>query len=139
MTLSRTVCRGVISASLVLTMLVMPVANNLVAASALPPQEGNSACADAEARAKADVSGSTWFIIGCLGGVLGWIIAEVVDSNPPATALIGKDEVYVATYSECYKKQAKGIKTKQAIAGCLAGTVASLALYAVLLATAPSE
>ncbi len=47
----------------------------------------------------------------------------------------GKDEQYVASYSDCYKKTAKGIKTKNAITGCLVGTVASAALWAIALSS----
>ncbi len=107
-------------------------------APAVCPYPGpDDACADAEVRARADVDGQTWFLIGCLGGVVGWLVAEAVESNPPAAPLVGKDEVYVATYTDCYKRTAKGIKTKNAIGGCVAGTLASVAFVVVIALVVP--
>ncbi|NUM80177.1 hypothetical protein HUU42_05170 [bacterium] len=96
----------------------------------------SAACSLAEQRAEMDINGGTWFIIGCLGGIIGWLIAEAVDSNPPATELVGKSEEFVAKYSDCYKAKAKSIKTSKAITGCLVGTGISVILYAIAFSTA---
>ena len=122
-----------------LSILVLPIASNIKAATlstSQSQQDAQTACIDAERRATSDVSGSTWFIIGCLAGVLGWVIALVSEPSPPATALLGKSPEYVASYTDCYKRKNKDIKTKKALTGCLVGTGCIVALYVGLIAVA---
>jgi hypothetical protein len=107
--------------------------------SALFAQETSTACSDAERQATTDVSGGTWFAIGCLAGFIGWLIAYSMDTNPPAASLVGKSPEYVAAYSDCYKKKAKGIKSNRALVGCLISTGAALIIDVAVLASSSSD
>jgi hypothetical protein len=130
-----------IAAVLVYALVLLPISSELWAATGptLWLQASQDACAAAKAQAQADVNGATWFAIGCLGGVLGWIIAYVIESNPPATALVGKSPDYVAQYTDCYRIEAKRIRSKHALNGCLAATGLELVLYLLLVVAASSE
>lgn len=113
-------------------LLVMPFQSNLMA------QDVSTACADAQRQAQADISGSTWFILGCLFGVIPYIIS-LQEPNPPATQLLGKSPEYIAMYTDCYRKEGKHIKSKNALTGCLIGTGVTIVLYVILLSAAASE
>jgi hypothetical protein len=106
--------------------------------SALFAQETASACADAQRQATMDTSGGTWFAIGCLAGLIGWLIAYAMDSNPPASSLVGKSPEYVAAYSDCYKNKAKSIKTNRAMVGCLVGTTVAVVIDVVIITSSSS-
>lgn len=97
---------------------------------------GQQACEAAETRARNDTNGTLWFAAGCLLGVLGLLGAYVIEPSPPATALVGQDEEYVAVYTDCYQETAGGIQQKQALYGCLAGTAATAVVYGLLFAGA---
>ena len=81
-------------------------------------------------------SGGTWFLIGCVGGFIGYIVATAITPNPPATALVGKDEQYVATFTDVYQSEVKSIRTRNAMYGCLVGTGATVLLYVAAVAAA---
>ncbi len=127
---------GALTLVLALSLLVMPLASDLVAANALPQADAQQACVDAEAQATQDINGTTWFLIGCIIGVWGYIVAIALESNPPSAALVGQSPEYVAAYTDCYKRKAKEIKSKNALYGCLAGTGATCLLYFLLFAAA---
>ena len=126
-----------LSATISLSLLVAPV----VATAASPGEVSHAAkdagtgCADGERRAKSDISGGTWFAIGCLAGLIGYLIA-LSEPNPPAMQLLGKPPEYVAAYTDCYREKGKNIKSKNALTGCLVGTGISIVFYAVLIAAA---
>jgi hypothetical protein len=86
--------------------------------------------------ARVDVKGGLWFVVGCLLGLIGWIIAYVIEPNPPATRLLGKSADYVAVYIDSYKKEGKSIQSKRALSGCLVGEGITILLYAIIYATA---
>ena len=98
-------------------------------------QEAQKGCADGERQAESDISGGTWFAIGCLAGLIGYVIS-LSEPNPPATKLLGKSPEYVAAYTDCYRQKGKKIKSKNALTGCLVGTGATVALYAIAIAAA---
>ena len=100
--------------------------------TSLPPD----ACSDANAQATQDQNATLWLLGGCVGGALVVLAAYVLEANPPATALLGKDEAYVAEYTDCYQEAAKKIRTKKSLTGCLIGTAAGLLIYAIVVATA---
>ena len=131
---------GVLAVLLAVSVLMMPIAADAAAAkaNALPQADAAQACADAEMQAEQDVNGTTWLLIGCVLGIWGYLIAYVLESNPPASALVGKSPAYVAKYTDCYKQKAKQIKTKNALYGCLAAS-AGWILYYVLVAAAVSS
>lgn len=80
-----------------------------------------------------------WFLAGCLGGIIGVLIAQAVEPKPSATALLGKSPEYIATYSDTYTEIAKKRQTRSAMNGCIAGTLVTVAFYAILIAAAASE
>ena len=101
-----------IVAVLVVLLFSIPVA------SVLHAQDVATACMDAERQARSDISGGTWFLIGCVAGPIGYLIA-MSEPNPPSTHLLGRSPEYVAAYTDCYRKMGKSIKTKNALYGCL--------------------
>lgn len=118
-------------------LIVTPLAPCVVLAQD-EPTEGTSdqdayvGCADGERQAEQDIQGSTWFVIGCLAGLIGYVIA-LQEPNPPATPLLGKDESYVASFTDCYRKKGKKIKSSNALGGCLVGSALTAALYTVII------
>ncbi len=131
---------GLLAVLLSAAILMMPMAADAAAAKAnvLPQGDVAQACADAEMQAEQDINGTTWLLIGCLIGIWGYLIANVLETNPPASALVGKSPEYVAKYTDCYKSKAKQIKSKNALYGCLAAS-AGWVLYYVLVVAAVSS
>lgn len=82
-----------------------------------------------EQSASANVNKTTWMLIGCIGGLLGVIIAYVYEPSPPAVQLLGKSPEYVAAFTDAYKAAGKNVQTKNAWLGCFIGTGISTALY----------
>lgn len=101
-------------------------------------QNTQSGCADGERQAQSDISGGTWFAIGCLAGLIGYLIA-LSEPNPPAMQLMGKSPEYVAAYTDCYRNKGKSIKSKNALYGCLVGTGATVVIYAIIIAAASNQ
>ena len=91
--------------------------------------------ADATAAAESTDT-QIWFIAGCLGGIIGVIIAAAVEPKPSATALLGKDAEYVAIYTDTYTQVAKKRQTRSAINGCIAGTLVTAVIYGIAIAAA---
>ena len=127
---------------------VKPVALLLLVLTLCPPALAQEmaqpdVCVEAERDAETDTNRTIWFIAGCLGGVLGLLIAHMVQPSPPATKLLGKSPEYVAVYTDCYKRKAKSIQTKTALTGCAvyAGCVVVLvvAYVAIIAAVVSSE
>ncbi len=131
--LSKPLVAG-ITTLLSLMLIIMPITVDYLLA-----QDVAMACMDAERQAESDVNGTTWFIIGCLIGWVGWLIGSMSDASPPAGQLLGKSPEYVAVYSDCYKKKAKDIKSTQALYGCLVGTGVVVIFYVILLAAVVDE
>ena len=111
---------------------VTPAAPAPVSTSA--PTE--DACQSGRMAAKARTSGGLWFFVGCVGGLIGLIVAYVYEPNPPAMELIGKSPEHVSSYTGCYRTAAKETQTKNALIGCVVGTTVSIAiLVAVAVAS----
>lgn len=96
--------------------------------------EMQEARAAAERDAQANTSGCLWFAAGCLGGVIGLIIAYVYTPSPPASKFIGKSPEYVAYYTDFYQSKAKSIQTKQTLTGCIVSGIANCVLTIVYVA-----
>ncbi|MBD3349689.1 MAG: hypothetical protein GF400_10920 [Candidatus Eisenbacteria bacterium] len=111
--------------------MVFPVAS--LAQEEETPIPAGDACV-AGTRDGQNVDTGMWFVVGCLLGVTGWLIAYVVEPSPPAGTLIGKDSGYTMQYLDCYKRAAKEKQSKAALTGCAISTGVSLALYMVLIA-----
>lgn len=92
-------------------------------------------CEDARQAASNNTSGALWFGAGCLLNGLGVIGAYVLKPDPPMSAVVGKDAVYVAKYTDCYKEEAVKAQTKWAWIGCGA-SVALYVVYFVVVAAA---
>jgi len=126
--LSKPFIKGVATV-LFVAMFTIPVAPVVFA------QDVGVACANAERQARSDISGGTWFLIGCVIGPIGYLLA-MSEPNPPSTHLLGKSPEYVAAYTDCYRRMGKSIKTKNAMTGCLIGVsinVVLLIIYFVLI------
>lgn len=94
------------------------------------------AIAAAERDVQVDINKGLWFVGGCLGGVVGVIIAYAVEPAPPATRLLGKSPEYVAFYTDAYTQRAKTLQANSAIGGCI---VNGLATVVLLMAAAAAE
>jgi len=98
-------------------------------------QGTQDACSRAKSDAQADVSGTMWALGGCLFGLIGVGAAYVIESNPPASRLVGKPREYVAYYTDCYRDEAKRVKTKNAWYGCIVGTALGVAVQVGIAAS----
>ena len=123
--------KGIVLLVMVTTFL-LPFQTNVFA------QDVGTACLDAERQAQSDISGGTWFAIGCCVGLIGYVIA-LQEPNPPATQLVGKSPEYVAMFTDCYRKKGKDIKSKNALTGCLVGYGALAVFYVVLFVVVASN
>ena len=91
----------------------------------------------AERDAQGDTSTGLWFLAGCLGGLVGVIIAYGVKPSPPATRLLGKSPEYVAFYTDAYQEKAKKLQSNSAWGGCIAnGLITVVYVTAVIAAEA---
>jgi hypothetical protein len=126
------------------TTAVVPAAVVLPSAAAPPLFKGltEAAIADIENQAhldaRSDIKGSTWFLIGCLTSLTGWIIAYVVEPSPPVTRILGKSPEFVAVYTDAYKREGKKIQTSKAFAGCVTQILGVVALEAIVVVIAMS-
>ena len=91
---------------------------------------------DAQRDAQNDVNKSLWFLGGCLGGVIGVIVAYGVEPAPSATRLLGKSPEYVAFYTDAYKENAKKLQANNAMMGCVVNAVATVVYVMAVLAAA---
>jgi len=92
----------------------------------------------AERDAQGDTSTGLWFLAGCLGGLIGVIIAYGVEPSPPATRLLGKSPEYVAFYTDAYQEKAKKLQSNSAWGGCIVNGLATAAYIMLVLAAAES-
>ena len=90
---------------------------------------------DGEQAARSNVNGTLWMLVGCVGGLLGVVVAYVYEPSPTATLLLGKSPEYVAAYTDGYKSAAKSVQTNRAWIGCVISGLAYIA-YIVALSTA---
>ena len=87
--------------------------------------------------ARASANGTMWLAIGCVGGLIGVVVAYVVEPQPSATMLLGKSPEYVAAYTDAYRVTGKSVQTGKAWTGCIVGTV--IVVVANVLAIAAIE
>lgn len=85
--------------------------------------EAASAAMAAENDADADTSDALWFGAGCLLGLLGVLVAYVIEPSPPLVRLMGKSSEYVVFYTAAYKSAGKSAQGKNALYGCTAITI----------------
>ena len=90
----------------------------------------------AQRDAQNDVNKSLWFLGGCLGGVIGVIIAYGVEPAPSATRLLGKSPEYVAFYTDAYKEKAKRLQADNAMVGCGVNALVTVVYIMAVLAEA---
>ena len=91
-----------------------------------------------ERDAQADTNTGLWFLGGCLGGVVGVIIAYAVEPAPPATRLLGKSPEYVAFYTDAYTEKAKSLQANSALGGCIVNGLA-IAVYVMAVVAAQAS
>ena len=127
-----TVSRAVVDAGAVDA---APLADGAVSESAPappPPLDPAAVAAEATSDAKAYTTGETWFIVGCLFGLLGVLVASAIEPSPPVWRLMGQSEDYVVTYTTAYKSAARSIRVGKAATGCAVGVSLSFALLSAL-------
>ena len=91
---------------------------------------------DAERDAQNDVNTSLWFLGGCLGGVVGVIVAYAVEPSPPIIRLLGKSPEYVAFYTDAYSQTARKRQVNSALVGCAVNGLGVAVIYGVAIAAA---
>lgn len=104
---------ALLSASLVLT----PVMISTPAAAA--SNEFAQGTMEGEMDAKSNEGGPLWFFVGFCVGVLGVVIAYVVEPSPPPTRIVGKSSDYTTAYTSAYKAAGKKAQGKIALIGCV--------------------
>lgn len=92
-----------------------------------------------EQAGKSNVNGVAWMAVGCLGGLLGVIVAYIYEPSPPASLLLGKSPEYVAAYTDAYKSAAKGAQAKNAWTGCIVSTLLYVVYVVLVVAAAESS
>ncbi|HEY6477817.1 MAG TPA: hypothetical protein VI456_14675 [Polyangia bacterium] len=98
-------------------------------AYAPPPVDTARAVMEATQDAQADNNAVLWFFAGCLLGLIGVIIAAVVDPSPPPARMMGKSPEYLAVYMTTYKSVGHSAQLHSALWGI--GVV--LIVYVVLI------
>ena len=97
---------------------------------------------DAENDAAANVNRLMWMggtfagtsLVGCLFcGVPAIIAASIHEPSPPAHRLMGKSPEYVTAYQTVYKDAVKSHQTRDAMLGCLGGTVVAGIAWGIFL------
>lgn len=97
-----------------------------------PPVDAGRAAAEGVQDANADINGTLWFFVGCLG-IIGIAVAYFAEPSPPPARLMGKSAEYVMIYSTSYKSEGKSIQGRHAIYGCLVGTAIAVAIYIIIV------
>ncbi|MGB9595139.1 MAG: hypothetical protein ACPL7B_02560 [Candidatus Poribacteria bacterium] len=92
-----------------------------------------------EQAGKSRTNGVAWMAIGCLGGLLGVIIAYLYEPSPPASLLLGKSPEYVAAFTDAYKDGAKSVQAKNAWTGCIVSTLLYVVYVVLVVAAAESS
>ena len=85
----------------------------------------------AERDAQNDINRGLWLLGGCLGGVVGVIVAYAVEPSPPVTRLLGKSPEYVASYTDAYREKAKNGQVISALGGCCLNALATVYLLSI--------
>ncbi len=85
--------------------------------------------------ARVGTNGTLWLAIGCIGGLVGLVVAYAIEPQPPATMLLGKSPEYVAAYTDAYRATGKSVQTGKAWTGCIVGALIYIGA-AVLVAVA---
>ena len=85
--------------------------------------------------AQADENAAIWFFAGCLLGVIGVVIAAVVEPTPPPTRMMGKSPEYLAVYTQAYKAEGKSAQLRASLWGVGTLVVVVVALYAFIIIT----
>jgi hypothetical protein len=96
-----------------------------------------AAAAEGERDAIAESSSAAWFMLGCLLGGIGVIIAFVAEPTPPPARFIGKSPEWIMAYSQAYKSAGRSSQGKSAIFGCLTIAAVFLALVAATASSMP--
>ncbi len=88
---------------------------------------------------EADATGNQiWLLGGCLLGVVGVLLAYVIEPEVPSGRLIGKSPAYIQGYTEGYKSATKRKNAMYALYGMLAWLVFLIVYYVAVIAAVSS-
>lgn len=106
----------------------------------MPISEEAEAIANAQRDAEAHLNKPMWFAIGCFLPIgVGLLVPYFHQKTPPTSALLGKSPVYVAHYTDTYKRETQNLQFQSAGMGCLVGTGASVVVLLLMTAAATGE
>jgi hypothetical protein len=97
------------------------------------PFDSSRVIAQATQDAHADESGALWFFAGCLLGLIGIVIAAVVEPTPPPARLMGKSPEYISVYTTTYKSEGKSAQLRSALFGLGTTVVVFIVLYVIII------
>lgn len=117
-----------ISIGLIGVLIALPLSNGFA-----QPSEIEEAMQQARMDAQRDVNETLWLAIGCLGSIGGLAASYLYAPSPPAAALLGKSPVYVAHYTDTYKREAQSIQSRNALRGCFIAAAAYAAYWLVVV------
>ena len=104
----------------------------------MPISEEAKAIAEAQRDAQAHLNKPMWFAIGCfLPMGVGLLVPYFHQKTPPAAALLGKSPVYVAHYTDTYKRESQSLQFSSAAMGCLIGS--GVSVVGIILINAAAE
>ncbi len=113
--------------------LVVILALSLIALPAMAYQAGGSEYVKGRIAGERDAQGnSMWILAGCLLGVIGVLLAYLIEPEVPSAALVGKSPEYVQGYIDGYKAKAR---QKNAIYA-LYGLGIAVVVYVIIVAVA---
>ena len=102
--------------------------------AALAAQTPEEVCQQARQDAQAEVNRALWGSAGFFFGLLGIGAAYVLEPDPPAAKLVGKDPSYVMVYTDCFKKAGRDLQVRAAVEGCVVGRLVTVGLSVLYLA-----
>jgi len=131
--------RRAVTTVLLIVIVAAPILSTAQVVQGVQPTAGTdmmTAAADAERDARGDGNAPVWFMVGCIGGVLGVAVAYVVEPRPSAVRLMGRSPEYAAAYADTYAQRVKSGRTSAAWGGCIVGTLVTTVAYVALIAAA---
>ena len=103
-----------------------------------PPVDAARAVMEGTQDAQADENAAGWFIVGCLLGLIGVVIAYAVEPTPPPSRLMGKSPEYLTIYMQTYRSEGRSAQVRSALFGIGTLIVLGVVLLVVILKSEPT-